>query len=720
MTIVHEHETLQKKSNAYIRWMEMDLVVEILDELVSWFGQSSMLDPIIELFDEIGRLVEQSDDRYSLKGEYNVVTQTYIFKFLRRCWTVFINMPFEKTCQLAHSSEVFYHNRLEPQTHDGMKNMSRVEEVISSKLLELGRSSLHKVRLLDELDELCKRVSALQGKSESRQILLAEIECAIASKRSSEAIEKTHALSDIPLDSGIVRGVKNSSAETGADEFIMLPTAAVNLALTYSRLGLIDSALHAVEESMRVSQQTSNDKVLVYALAVLCQTMDKAVPGSVELQAGLIPGTTKAQRHYLELKVLLRRCLEQSYDNCLPHLVAYSMVTLQRHCLLHPEKDSEKGFSSIQRKIDSHKSANYATEEKSEPIIPGFDQFSKPSQAATLSVDTLIFCKQLSFEANMLAAAPIASIESQKGTQHPLIDIFTPPIPAKTEKPLDSADHESAREVNHSIQTSELLRSAGWQIWGSRRLATYGALRCLEIREKHGKDDIAAVCLIMLNTCERHGFMAFDRLLSIKNFDLLLAQEPVKRVVKLVRHRREVYNRECLLALKIASEMDTCVKDNVLEFIEQKVEVQESMALSYLAGQHYSQADKSAYSAYVLAKNACMPVIALRLLLLRGRIHIESGSWETGMPHICSVLEQYRDMHADMIGAEAAIYMAKIWTAMGLFLDRAIEEIQAAFPIIMAHGSLEVRALARVSFVEAWMKKAGGPEGVRNLQCNKE
>jgi hypothetical protein len=248
----------------------------------------------------------------------------------------------------------------------------------------------------------------------------------------------------------------------------------------------------------------------------------------------------------------------------------------------------------------------------------------------------------------------------------------------------------------------------------------HGGLRCLESREKHGQDDIAAVCMIMLNTCERHGFKAFDTLLAIKNFDLLLVHEPVKRVVKLVRQRRAVYNRECLIALKIASEMDTCVKDNVLEYIEQRVEVQESMALSYLAGQHYSQADKSAYSAYILAKNACMPVVALRLLLLRGRIHIESGSWETGMPHICSVLEQYRDMHADIIGAEAAIYMAKIWTLMGLFLDRAIEEIQAAFPIIMAHGSLELRALARVSLVEAWMKKAGGPEGVQDLQCNND
>lgn len=692
--------------------------VQIVDELLPWFGQNSMLEPITGLFDEVGRLVEQSDDRYSLKGEYNVVTSSAIFKFLRRCWTVFINLPFEKACQLAQSCEAFYQNRLvDTVAHDRMKNMSRVEKIIAGDLLELGRSSLHKTRLLDELNEHCRKVNALHGlKSESRQILLAEIECAISSNKSLEAIEKTHSLSDTPLDSGIVKGEKNASAEVGADEFIMLPTAAVNLALTYSRLGLIESALHAVEEAMRVSQQTSNDKLLVYALAVLCQTMDKAVPGSIELQGGLIPGTTKAQRHYLELKVLFRRCLDQSYENCLPHLIAYSMVGLQRHCLLHPEKDSEKGLSSTQRMIDSHKSVSDQDIDKSKQKIPGFGQSARPSQAATLSIDTLIFCKQLSYETNMLASAPNASIGSQKGAQVPLIDIFVPPVAAKTGKPLDSADYQSALEVNSSIKTSELLRSAGWQIWGSRRLAVHGAFRCLESQQKHGQDDIAAVCLIMLNTCERHGFVALDTLLSLQKFDSLLAHDPVKRVIKLTEQRRAVYHRECLVALKIASEMDTCVKDNVLEHIEQMVEVRESIALSYLAGQHYSQADTAAYSAYVLAKNACMPVAALRILLLRGRIHIVSGSWETGLPHICSVLEQYRDMHADIIGAEAAIYMARIWTRMGMFLDRAIEEIQAAFPIIMAHGSLEVKALARISLVEVQMKKAGGAEGVRNLQ----
>jgi len=362
--------------------------------------------------------------------------------------------------------------------------------------------------------------------------------------------------------------------------------------------------------------------------------------------------------------------------------MAYSVLALARHYLIHPEYKSSNSEFSFGSSADN-------LQKISNGILPGFKKSKNPCHASTLSLDTCIQMKMLVFECIMLAACPqIPNIPNFPNKQGAL-DIFMDP-PKAGDKAIESIDFSSSREVLHSAKTAELLRASGWQIWGSQRLALTGATSCLfsgESEKRSGTHE-SALSLLLLNIYHRFGFKHF---LKISENEKMQRFTSINRVRTIIEQKRATYKRQTRYALKLATDIPISPKSDLLESIEQKVEVREAIALAYLSGEYYAEAEKVAHAGYTLAKNACLPIYALRLLLLIGRIHIESGSWKTGMPHICSVLEQYREMDADLIGAEAALYMAKIWSEMGSqYVDRSIEEIEAALPIILALSLIHI------------------------------
>eukprot|EP00889_Picochlorum_renovo_P000430 jgi/Picre1/27460/NNA_000427.t1 len=284
-----------------------------------------------------------------------------------------------------------------------------------------------------------------------------------------------------------------------------------------------------------------------------------------------------------------------------------------------------------------------------------FRRYKSPCQAATCSLDASIYAKEVACEVSLV------SCETDQA-----VSMFTIPKVAGTER-LKPSIQSKCKYLRQSCQTVAQVRNAGWLVWGGTRLSLAGALSILQSTDKTNDAELSSMGLIIYTIYEQYGFDAIDRLGSNAKFMALIQQhDTLTRVWDIIQLKRAIHTRQCRVALHVASRISICPKETMVEHIENKVEVQELTSLAYLAGGYHNDADNHAIRAYTLARNACMSQYALRLLLLRGRIHIESGSWQTAVPLICSVLEQYREMQADLIGAEAAMYMAKIWTRWAL------------------------------------------------------
>lgn len=67
-----------------------------------------------------------------------------------------------------------------------------------------------------------------------------------------------------------------------------------------------------------------------------------------------------------------------------------------------------------------------------------------------------------------------------------------------------------------------------------------------------------------------------------------------------------------------------------------------------------------------------------------------------------------------MLAAEAAVLMARLWCDMGpQHAQHAQQELEAALPTILAHGSLELQAAAQTALAEAVMAQHTGADGLR-------
>jgi len=180
-----------------------------------------------------------------------------------------------------------------------------------------------------------------------------------------------------------------------------------------------------------------------------------------------------------------------------------------------------------------------------------------------------------------------------------------------------------------------------------------------------------------------------------------------------IAHRRAVHRCEIRTALDVASKLIALASIDDSKDIGFRIDGEEAAVVALLAGGHFAQAERAARKVFAIADGTYHPIAALRVMVLIARIHLEAGSWETALPYAASALEQYKSMHADVLGAEAALIMAGIWRHMGKeHLERAREEVEAALPVILAHGNLDLRGRARVLLAEIVMEAQETAEGV--------
>lgn len=124
-------------------------------------------------------------------------------------------------------------------------------------------------------------------------------------------------------------------------------------------------------------------------------------------------------------------------------------------------------------------------------------------------------------------------------------------------------------------------------------------------------------------------------------------------------------------------------------------------------------AARAAHQLFAMAAATGQPLHTARLLLLLARVHREAGAPMAALPYALSCAAHARQLHADLLAAEAAVLLAQLWCDMGAqHAQHAQRELETALPTILAHGGLDLQARAQASLAEALMAKHASPAGL--------
>lgn len=646
-----------------------------------------LLAGIFSLFEEISTKLQESDDGASLPREYNSELLSIIWSYGRRIYVAFMSMSFEQVCELATEFEMYTNGAL-PVVHDSLT----IEENIDKTMVALQAGVRDKERLLGELGSLCDQLREVSFNPISRSLLQAEALLAEEKRDEAATVEKTYEFSDIPesrLDTRV--GVERQYAP-GADlSMETITDAALNVALCQIRLGQLRDAMKLVNEHMRVSQQTSNARSLVFSLGALCQILSRAVPGVLEVQSVRMLGNGGSQQHYVELAELLRRLEEQSQEENIPEMTLFAR-------LLSTELELVAG--SYGNDVDDEYGRGNDVEESRDTEASAAGRAgrdgSSPCHAASTTLETCMYTKQLASELSTLSAGGPSKLPSS---------LFAPPKPAGSHS-FEQSDSRTALYAKQCSQTANQIRAAGWQVWGSSRLSLEMALGVLHSADKGQETEISSLSLVLLNLYDQFGVAPIDRLsANPKLMSLVENNVELQRIWDMIHQKMAVHAGEWRLALDLATRTHVHPKTDDVAHLRHMVESRELAALAYLAGGRYGDADKMAKQGRALAKKACVTTYSLQLLLLRGRIHLEAGSWETACPFFGAVLREYEKHHADIIGAEASMYMSQVRMHQGE-LEAAAQELSSCLPTLLAHATLETKSVARLTQARLLVKQA--------------
>ena len=657
-----------------------------MEELNSFvFGRGPdepLLSALFSLFEEIASKIQKSDEAAALSKEYNSEFLSIIRSYTRRIHVAFMSMSFEQACGLATEFEMYANGGL-PVVHDPLT----IEENIEKTMMELQTGIRDKDRLLDELETQCDQLRQLSLNPTSRSLLQAE--ALVAEERCDEmkAVEKTYEFSDVPESRLNLRvGVERDCAPGTDTSMETITEAALNVALCRIRIGHLRDAMQLVNEHMRVSQQTSNSRALVFSLGALCQILARAVPGALELQSTGKHGKSRGDQHYVELAELLRRLEDQSQDESIPEMTLFARLLATELDLLVDNglDDIDRGYYKNNGDHDGSNAEEVAERERT------------PCQAASATLDTCLYTKQLACELSTLAAGGPSKLPSS---------LFAPPKPAGDQS-FNQSDSRTALFAQQCTQTANQIRAAGWQVWGSSRLSLEMALGVLHSANKNQEAELSSLSLLLANLYDQFGCAPIDHLgTNSKLMSLIKTNIELQRTWDMIHQKTAVHAGNWRDALDMASRIHVHPKTDDVTHLRHTIESYELAATAYLAGSKYNDADQLAKQGYILARKACITTYSLQLLLLRGRIHLEAGSWETACPFFRAVLSKFKDHHADMIGAEACMYMSQVKMHEG-DLQTAMQELSSCLPTLLAHGALETKSAARIAMAKLLIKQA--------------
>ncbi|CAN8306087.1 unnamed protein product [Cochlearia groenlandica] len=131
--------------------------------------------------------------------------------------------------------------------------------------------------------------------------------------------------------------------------------------------------------------------------------------------------------------------------------------------------------------------------------------------------------------------------------------------------------------------------------------------------------------------------------------------------------------------------------------MELKVETILRKARTLLAAKQYSQAAIVAHSLFCTCHKFSLQIEKASVLLLLAEIHKKSGNAVLGLPYAYASISFCQSFNLDLLKASATLTLAELWLGIGSnHAKRALDLLHGAFPMILGHGGLELRARAYI------------------------
>ena len=519
-----------------------------------------------------------------------------------------------------------------------------------------------------------------------------------------------------------------------------LQHAALALATVHARLGHVEEAMQALNETVRIAQQRGDDAVLVNALAILCQIMDMTTPGTItgvgDVDSNI--GRIAAARHYSQLRGLLKRLLHRARQMKMPHLVAYATLVMASSEFIRrfdpvalgkkvPPVGSSTGggsgsggggFTLPHTTTTTATTTNKTTTAVADVWSQNLFKECEPAINTGFAVQDTA---HLDLAASLAAATPAtppapSAAGSSAGNASARIlrgvaDLFT--VASDIYGPALSGSEvltSCAQEVGKKSGSALLLRSACWTVCGNTRLAKAQALAYIHAHPHNinyntsstTEETLVAFAQLAASIAAESGPAAALPLLETVSNTLFPSSSSTPsslsfQCTKLgICHDRALHRGNLALAQQISAEMTALASPTDATDISLRLEGETRVVKTILAAGDYPAAARAAAHMFDVAQNTGQPMYAARLLVLLGKIHLRGGAAGVGLRYLESAKEEGRLMRLDELEAEAAVLAAEAWCEVAAEDDTFVEKTNRA----LSSSSVVIAAVAAQKEIE--------------------
>ncbi|BFI29386.1 anaphase-promoting complex subunit 5 [Marchantia polymorpha subsp. ruderalis] len=475
-----------------------------------------------------------------------------------------------------------------------------------------------------------------------------------------------------------------------------LQAGLLGLGHMHSHMGHITMALQALNESILIAQQNNDNHCLLHALAALCNLFSEVgVYTDDDERCKWIthPGLDPEYKFYpapeQHFVGLLKRCLRRALELRLPQLIGFSRLAIAKIKLQHVHK-----IAVVARMRNSLQFGTSPLE---------VCKILRVNQCSLGNVDSNGFRMSPSTPHGRNSHADLTSVG-----QVPAISGALSVTSWGWWKPQLKW---LARSMLKLGGTSQLLRASSWEHYGSEplvRASTLVHIACYADASSADDLSLAYIKLVKLQTNLRGYSAGCDSLVTAAKRFPLLSKSRVRALELQCTVERALYQGETEVAQVANGELLALA--SIVSGVDMGIKIQASVykAQIQLAVCQYKEAAISTNRLFSLCFKGNMQQDSINLLLLMADIYKKAGNAVTGLPYVLAGLTLCQSLNLDLLQASAMVTLAELWIGLGMFPGRrGLVLLQQCMPVVLGHGSLELRARANFAVAQCYLSDPG-------------
>ncbi|GAB2242835.1 hypothetical protein Droror1_Dr00019610 [Drosera rotundifolia] len=550
----------------------------------------------------------------------------------------------------------YFLNRADQIEMDGSSFLFNTLEAVLRQLLKLA-PDLHRVHFFRYMNNLCHD------------------DC-------TGALENLHRYFDY---SAGMEGFDDVSPLPGCNVLGRHEIALLCLGMMHCHFGHPKQALEVLLEGICASQQRNNDTCLSYALTAICNLLSdfgvRRITGVLGSSYSPVTGKSSSLNIEQQLYVLLRRSISRAEGLKLARLVSANHLSLAKFDMRHVRR----------------------------PLL----SFG-PKACTTLRTCPPNVIKELRLSAHVICE--FGSDSSMTAVEGAFSTAWIRSLDKETESTVFSLENgfqnfadafeicaqpcSIPRSVLQLVGSSFLLRATAWETYGSSTLARMNTLvfaTCYA--DGSSMDDVAMAYAKLVQHLAMHkGYREAFSAFKIVEEKFQGSPKSWISILKLqLLHDIALHRGHLQLAERACDELSVLASPETGVDMELKTESGLRRARTLLAAKQYQLAAQVATSVSAMCYEFNMQLENAAVLLFLADIHKRSGNPVLGLPYALASLSFCQSLNSDLLKASVNLTLAEIWLALGSCeAKRALSLLYGAFPIILGHGGLELRARAHI------------------------